>query len=408
MLCVYGGGVFFFARFFPPEKIGCFRSCFRAIFSGEKIEMFFFIFIISSDSNHRHTMAQQQQQPQNPHKIDRMDPAQNGMEEYERITTEWNQSNQVQENRRHRSQLINNTAGYHTGNRIHHLLSIQMYDPADWNALFGRENLDPALREYAQASMDWVQDETCTLLFAGQMDVVMMMQENYRPGVHVAVFIVHLSPHRRFQDGHVIQKEFSEGSVTHQTINRLFDPNSTAIVLQATQYQLLDYLADDDEAMDLLHSCFLDHDFNTRRFSYVEPVERDDDEDEDGEEHGVDDEDNGYYVANPYANDDHNWHECAEYYQQRQRQQQQQQGQDPEEEPAVIAIPPPPPVNDFAAIYQRNLEMYHDDDDNYDDNIIRNENQPREPRRNIIHYIYHGDGDSDNSDSEDEEIHAQG
>lgn len=387
MLCVYGGGVFFPARFFPPEKI----------------EMFFFIFIISSDSNHRDTMAQQQ--PQNQNKIDRMDRAQNGMEEYERITDEWNQSNQVQENRRHRSQLINNTDGYRTGDRIHHLLSMQMYDPADWNALFGRENLDPALREYAQASIDWVQDETCTRLFAGQMDVVMMMQENYRPGVHVAVFIVHLSPHRRFQDGHVIQKEFSEGSVTHQTINRLFDPNSSAIVLQATQYQLLDYLADDDEAMDLLHSCFLDDDFNTRRFSYVEPVERDDDEDEDGEEHGVDDEDNGYYVVNPYANDDHNWHECAEYYQERQ-QQQQQQAQEPEEELPVIAIPPPPPVNDFAAIYQRNLEMYHDDDDDNDDyNIIRNEDQPREPRRNIIHYIYNGDSDSD---SEDEEIHAQG
>jgi hypothetical protein len=382
MLCVCGGGVFFPARFFPPEKI----------------EMFFFIFIISSDSNHRDTMAQQQ--PQNPNKIDRMDPAQNGMEEYERITNEWNQSNQVQENRRHRSQLINNTAGYHTGDRIHHLLSIQMYDPADWNALFGRENLDPALREYAQASMDWVQDETCTLLFAGQMDVVMMMQENYRPGVHVAVFIVHLSPHRRFQDGHVIQMEFGEGSVTHQTINSLFDPNSSAVVLQATQYQLLDYVADDDEAMDLLHSCFLDDDFNTRRFSYVEPVERD--EDEDGEEHGVDDEDNGYYVANPYANDDHNWHECAEYYQQRQHQEEQQA----QPELPVIAIPPPPPVNDFAAIYQRNLEMYHDNDDNDDYNIIRNEDQPRQPIRNIIHYIY--TGDSDESDSEDEEIHAQG
>jgi hypothetical protein len=193
--------------------------------------------------------------------------------------------------------------------------------------------------------------------------------------------------------------------VTHQTINSLFDPNSTAVVLQATEYQLLEYVADDDEAMDLLHSCFLDHDFNTRRFSYVEPVERDDEEDEDGEEHGVDDEDNGYYVVNPYANDDHNWHECAEYYQQRQQQQHQEEQQAQPELP-VIAIPPPPPVNDFAAIYQRNLEMYHDDDnddDNDDYNIIRNEDQPRQPIRNIIHYIYTGD-----SDSEDEEIHAQG
>jgi hypothetical protein len=344
------------------------------------------------------------QQPQN-RRIDRRNPVENGMEEYERITNEWNQSNQVEERQTRRSSLINNTAGYHTGNRIHHLLSIQMYDPADWNALFGRENLNPVLREYAQASMDWVQDETCTQLYAGQMEVSLMMQENYRPGVHVAVFIIHLTPHRRFQDGHVIQMEFGEGSTTHQTINRLFDPNSSAVVLQATEYQLLEYVADDDEALDLLHYCFLDG-FNTTRFSYVEPVSQNEDEDEDEDEddddeveHGVNDEGDGYYIVNPYAEDDHNWHECAEYY----RLQPQLQ---PVAAPVAIAIPPPPPVNDFAAMYYRNLEMYNynyydeDEDDEYDEddeNIIRN----RDHRRNIIQYIYNGESDG-------EELPAQG
>jgi hypothetical protein len=38
---VYGGGVFF-----SDEKIGCSRSCSRAIFSDEKIEMFFSISFI--------------------------------------------------------------------------------------------------------------------------------------------------------------------------------------------------------------------------------------------------------------------------------------------------------------------------------------------------------------------------
>ena len=336
------------------------------------------------------------QQPQN-RPIDRRNPVENGMNEYERITNEWNESNQVQENRHRRSSLINNTAGYHTGNRIHHLLSMQMYDPADWNALFGRENLDPALRQYAQASMDWVQDETCTLLFAGQMEVSLMMQENYRPGVHVAIFIIHLTPHRRFQDGHVIQREFSEGSVTHQTIDRLFNPNSSAVVLQATEYQLLEYVADDDEALDLLYGCFLDRDFNTRRFSYVEPVERDE---EDGEEHGVDDEDDGYYVGDLHAEDNHEWHECAEYYRP-----QPQEEQAVVAAPVAVAIPPPPPVDDFAAIYYRNLEMYnyydeddehdehdeHDEDDEDNENIIRN----RDHRRNIIQYIYNGESDGE-------------
>jgi hypothetical protein len=387
------------ARFFSPEKNWMLTHDFFLL---KKIEMFFFIFIISSDSSNTTTMAQQNQNQIQNRRIDRRNPEENGMNEYERVTNQWNQSAQVEELRRERSQLINNTAGYYTGYQIHHIRSIQMYDYADWTAIFGRENLNPVMREYAQASMEWAQDETCTRLYAGQMEVSLMMQENYRPGVHVAVFIIHLTPHRRFQDGHVIQMEFGEGSATHQTINRLFDPNTRAVVLQATEYQILDYVADDNEALDLLYYCFLDG-FNTTRFSYVEPVSQNENEDEDEEdvEHGVNDEGDGYYIVNPYAEDDHNWHECAEYY----RLQPQPQ---PVAAPVAIAIPPPPPVNDFAAIYFENLGNYYDndndndndndDDDDLNENIIRNRDRRR---RNINHYIYNG-GESDG------ELPAQG
>jgi hypothetical protein len=381
------------ARFFYPEKNWMLTHDFSLL---KKIEMFFFIFIISSDSSNT-TMAQQNQNQIQNRRIDRRNPEENGMNEYERATNQWNQSAQVEELRRERSQLINNTAGYYTGHHVHHIRSIQLYDYADWTAIFGRENLNPVLREYAQASMEWAQDETCTRLYAGQMEVSLMMQENYRPGVHVAVFIIHLTPHRRFQDGHVIQMEFGEGSVTHQTINRLFDPNTRAVMLQATEYQILDYVADDNEALDLLHYCFLDG-FNTTRFSYVEPVSQNEDEDEDDVEHGVDDEGNGYYVVDPYAEDDHNWHECAEYYRLRPQPQPQ-----PVVAPVAIAIPPPPPVNDFAAIYFENLGMNYydndddenhedDDDDDLNENIIRNRDRRR---RNINHYIYNGESDGE-------------
>ena len=286
----------------------------------------------------------------------------NGINEYIRLTRELNQRNEIRERRNHRSAAINNTAGYRTGNRVHHLRVIQMYNPVDWNALFGRENLDPILREYAQASIDYAQDHT--LPFAGQMEVSLLMQENYRPGVHVASFFIHLTPHRAFHDGHMIQMEFGNGSNTHLTINRLFDTNTRPVVLQATQYQLLEFLADDDEAMDLLHGSFLDDDFNPTRYSYNNGrADRDGDGDGDG-----------YYIANPYAIDEHEWHECAE--------------QPPVAADAADAadIPVPPPVNDFAEIYQQNYNMYHandgedEDEDEDEDIIIRN--------NNIIHYIY--------------------
>lgn len=301
-----------------------------------------------------------------PEQDDVVRPA-NVWDEYERITHEWNQRPQVQERYTTRIRMINNTPGYHTGNQILHIRSIQMYNAADWNALFGAEQLDPLLREYAQASIEYAQDETGTVPFAGNMEVSLIMQQNYRRDIHRAIFMVHLTPHRRFYDGHIIQKEFSEGSRTHQTINRLFDTNTRAVVLQATQYQFLEYLADYDEALEVISDYFMDTDpdFTSMRFSYVE-----------------DDDNHGHYVVNPNAIDDHRLHCCAvdddnpeaaaaaavaavaaHYPVFRPQPQQQQQP------PAVIAIPPPPPVHDFGEIYRRNLEhnniIYDEDEDEY-------------------------------------------
>ena len=272
----------------------------------------------------------------------------NVWDEYECIADEWNQSNQVQERYTNRIRMINNTDGYHTGNNILHIRSIQMYDAVDWNALFGVEQLEPILREYAQASIEYAQDETGIVPFAGQMEVSLIMQENYRRGIHLAIFMVHLTPHRRFYDGHIIQKEFSEGSRTHQIINRLFDTNTRAVVLQATQYQFLEYLADYDEALDLINDCFIDPDFTTMRFSHVA--------DPNNPEVG------GHYVVNQNALDNHRLHCCAEDH---------PRHRVPHE--PVIAIPPPPlnPDRDIGEIYQRFIGMYYaenGDNDNDNDN----------------------------------------
>jgi hypothetical protein len=192
----------------------------------------------------------------------------------------------------------------------------------------------------------------------------------------------------------MIQKEFGEGSRIHQTITRLFDTNTRAIVFQATQYNLLEYLANDDEALELLHYCFLDDEFQTLRFSYVAP----------DPQANEDNDNQGYYYVNPYANDEHRWHECAEA-----EEEGRQQPFAPIEEP-VVAIPPPHPVNDFAAIYFRNLELIHHEND-YDAEgypVIDNRLDPP-IQRNIIQYIYNGNSDGDDGDGDDDEVlHAQG
>jgi hypothetical protein len=198
----------------------------------------------------------------------------------------------------------------------------------------------------------------------------------------------------------MIQMEFGNGSHTHQTVCRIFDVGGRAIVLQATEYQMLRYLADDDEAMDLLHSCFLQPDFAPMRFTFVQPDLNDDNEYY------------GFYVNDQNALDNHRWHNFADG---QQEQLPHVAGIVPEdEEPAaVFAIPPPPPANeDFAEIYRRNLEIINNDDvaENADDDVDYIDNRYHQgPRRSIIHYIYNdGDSDGDSGDDNDDELPARG
>ena len=315
----------------------------------------------------------------------------NVWDDYERITDEWNRSNQVQERYTNRNRMINNTAGYHTGNNTLHIRSIQLYNAADWNALFGVEQLPPNLRQYAQASIEYAQDQTGTIPYVGQMEVSLIMQENYRPGIHLAIFMIHLTPHRRFYDGHIIQKEFGEGSRTHQTINGLFDTQGRAVVLQATQYQFLEYIADDDDALEVINDCFMDPDFTPMRFSYVgNPGQGQDPRDADGY----------YYIVTPNALDDHILHYCAQEDQQHHPQQPAEAAEAALVEPVVVAIPPPPPpINDIREIYRRNIEMYYYDENNNDADIIRND-LPHYPERNIIRYNNEAAADYDEVDEE--------
>jgi hypothetical protein len=218
------------------------------------------------------------------------------------------------------------------------------------------------------------------------MDVSLLMQENFRPGVHIAIFFIYLGPHRHFHDGHAIQMEFGEGSHTHQTVARIFDLSDRAIVFQATEYQMLSYLADDDEVLELLHNCFLQPDFAPMRFVFVEPTPTND---------GEGGDDDGYYIVNLNAGNNHRWHNFADDHHDHDHDNYQHQHQQP---------PPPPLVNeDFAEIYRRNLA--EDDDEEFIDNQYQEPN-----RRNIIQYMYNDiDYDSDDSDDSDHEtIEAQG
>jgi hypothetical protein len=193
----------------------------------------------------------------------------------------------------------------------------------DWNALFGGRPLQPAMLTYA---LDCIANDF-------PLEVSLLLEMNTRPRLHEAIFIIHIPNHEHFYDGHMFELEFSEGSYTHQTINRLFDTETRAVVQFMRQYDLLQFLADDDEAADLLER-LLDG-FNPMQYDAAA-------------NHGL------------YA------HDCVVFF-----------GQDNDEDfdgpENDVAVPPPQPVNDFGAIFQQHLAQI-DMDEEYnplnDPNII--------------------------------------
>jgi len=275
-------------------------------------------------------------------------------------THEWNTSNEVRIRTTNRSEMINNTPNYHTGRTVHHLRSIQMNNREDWNALFGlnEEYLNPELRNYVNIAFQSLNDHTHRTPFAGQIEVSLLMERNYRPRTHLGVFIIHLTPHRKFKDGHMFQIEFGEGSAIHNTINRLFDTSSQAVVVsQAMEYDLLELLADDNETYDLLYGCFIQG-FNPLRYSYVEPANPNE---------------NGHYVEDQMAMNEHWWFVPDEVLPVV-----NDNGNNGAEE--TYNIQPPPPQRDdnrFEQLYWVHYNNIIDDDENY---IIEN----RERFHNVI------------------------
>lgn len=225
-----------------------------------------------------------------------------------------NQSAETLEHMQSRNAFINNTPGFYTGNDIMMCRTIQMYSMDDWNALFGGRPLQPAMRTYA---LDCIANDA-------PLEVSLLLEMNARARLHEAIFIIHMPNHEQFYDGHMFEVEFSEGSHTHQTINRLFDTETRAVVQFMRQYDLLQFLADDDEAADLLE----------RLLDGFNPMQYD------------------------AANHELFAHDCAVFF----GPEDEDFDDGPDHENNVVAVRPPPPVNDFGAIFQQHLAQIEMED----------------------------------------------
>jgi hypothetical protein len=170
-------------------------------------------------------------------------------------STKWHQLPSIQERFRYRLRDISQS-----GNKIHHGRSIVIKNLQDWNLLFkNEEKFNSKLTIY----------RSFYNLIPFECKVTIMLEHNYRPGIHLAILLIYTNPHRQFYDGHIVQIEFGEKSHTHQNIERLFDlKKSSTQVVQMSENDILMFLADDDEVSDLIYGCFINR-FNPIRFSHI-------------------------------------------------------------------------------------------------------------------------------------------
>ena len=312
----------------------------------------------------------------------------------------WNERPGIQDELRSRASIVNNTDNYYTGNRVHHLRSIQMVSLEDWNLLFGGPYAAYVHRNAAEYGRRMILEMVNgTVPISEDLNVSLLLEENVRPGVHRAVFIIHANSHRAMCYGHMVCYDVAAAGQSHQRIEEMFDINSNAVIEQCTEYDILSLLADEDEMRDLLDLVFL-RGFETQRFDENDP------------DHPIHQHMCAGILQNLLALDNDRGAAAVAIADD------EESDADDEESDAAdaeiqYAIPPPPPINDFAQIYnfyneynnenyQQEAEARREEDeefwydlregnDNHDDEHPAAVAAVADPENNIIGYWFEND-----------------
>lgn len=275
--------------------------------------------------------------------------------EHDEGVREWNSRPDVQEIIHQHARMVNNTNNYFTGDRRHHLLSIQIVDQAVWDVIFSAEYayIHPDAVAY---SRDIITEANESEFCVRQLEVSLLVNEHVEEGgIHEMIFFIHVYPHEATRHGHMVRYNLSQYSTQYREIQAIFNLNVNAIITECSEYDLLGLLADDYEVEMLQEDVFMVG-LDSRR--YV----------------------GGQYLVHP--------HMCAGLIRQILDVVPAVDVPDAAVAAAdVVAFPPPPPppVDDFAAIYYYYYGMaiydgaYDDDHHHHDEYLAqvavrRNEN----------------------------------
>ena len=320
------------------------------------------------------------------------------IDQQEAAARDWNERPDIQDELRRRASIVNNTDHYYTGNRIHHLRTIQMVSLDKWNLLFGGPYATYIHKNAAEYGKRMIREATNrSVLIMEDLGVSLLLEENVRPGVHRVMFIIHANSHRAMCYGHMVCYDVADAGQQHQLIENMFDVNSNAIIERCNEYDILSLLAEEDEMQYLLELIFLQG-FESQRFAENDP------------DHLIHQHMCAGILQNLLALDNHravvdvDVNDAAAAL--------EDDDSDDDDAPVVVdvdvdvdaevqyAIPPPPPINDFAQIYHFYNEY---DNENYQQEAPArregNDNDDEypaaaaaaDPEHNIIGYWFEND-----------------
>ena len=176
-----------------------------------------------------------------------------------------NRSLNIIEMKNARQQPIDSLPDYNTGNRGHHLPTIQITSRHEWNKLNLTIDGQPNFIENLLGQNDSGHDNQF-----GELRISLIRRENQQTGNHDAIFIIYSIPHYHGIDGHVVCINYADGSDIDLIISDFFDNRECCIVLEMSENQILNYFAKDTDALHILQEYFIDG-FNSIRFDEEVP-----------------------------------------------------------------------------------------------------------------------------------------
>ena len=172
-----------------------------------------------------------------------------------------NLSNFVSEQRSFRNAQINNVADYHTHHEHHEVQSTQIDSWDTWNQLSGLFPAGSNERDYIANPPANIQNliniaEMGYGNYFGEVVVSLLREVNHETGIHRAVLMIYISPHRQFADGDILTTSFSYGDQVHQEITNLFDESPYTMVEYLSEVEMIGFVQHHNDAELLITDYF--------------------------------------------------------------------------------------------------------------------------------------------------------